>query len=87
MDGLYRLKSEKSTRSSPVLRAMAGWKSALGALGLTGKGEPVAFEFTLYIRTLTPWPSDRPLRRLALRWTRGNKARSARSHAGAAMRR
>ena len=55
---------------------MASWKSALNALGLTGKGEPVAFEFTLYIRTLAPWPSDRPTRRLALRWTRGNKARS-----------
>lgn len=51
------------------------WKNALGALGLSGKGEAAQFEFTLYIRTLAPWPSQRPLRRLALRWTRGSKAR------------
>ena len=57
------------------------WTKALGALGLSGKGEPVQFEFTLYIRTLSPWPSNRPPRRLALRWTRGPKARTPRPRA------
>jgi hypothetical protein len=49
---------------------MAGMMSAL-----RGKGEPVAFEFSLHLQTLAPWPRSRP-RRLALRWTRGSKARA-----------
>jgi hypothetical protein len=51
------------------------WRS-LALLGM-GRGEPVAFEFSLKVETLTPWPamSRRPLRRLALKWSRGAKVR------------
>ena len=62
--------------AAKAAEAEAGTMSkVLGALGLSGKGEPVQFEFTLFIRTLAPWPSNRPPRRLALRWTRGSKVR------------
>ncbi len=48
----------------------------MGLFGL-GRGEPVAFEFSLEVQSLSPWSSQRPVRRLALRWQRGSKVRFA----------
>jgi hypothetical protein len=44
----------------------------MGLFGL-GRGEPVSVEFSLGLVSLTPWPANPPLRRLAFRWQRGTK--------------
>lgn len=48
----------------------------MGLFGL-GRGEPVSVEFSLGLVSLTPWPANPPLRRLAFRWQRGTKVRCA----------
>ena len=46
----------------------------MGLFGL-GRGEPVHVEFSLGLVSLTPWPANPPVRRLAFRWQRGAKVR------------
>ena len=75
-----RYPRELNTPSVASLSTGAPGSIHMGFLGL-GRGEPVSFEFSVGLVSLTPWPSTPPVRRLALRWQRGSKVCSLCMHA------